>query len=140
MKVKSLSRVPCPTCRDPIDCSLPGSSVHGSFQARVLEWGAIAFSRKYTKGGRKENYSYTSAIEVVTRVFKNHQRQKNRDNTVNYKLALACQVQIGTCQEHVPVTEQQQGHLHLLLQRLGEGNGTPLQYSCLENPMDRGAW
>ena len=34
----------CPTLCDPIDCSLPGSSVHGIFQARVLEWGAIAFS------------------------------------------------------------------------------------------------
>ena len=34
----------CPTLRDPTDCSLPGSSVHGIFQARVLEWGAIAFS------------------------------------------------------------------------------------------------
>ena len=46
MKVKSESEVPqlCPTPRDPIDCSLPGSSVHGSFQARVPEWGAIAFS------------------------------------------------------------------------------------------------
>ena len=44
MKVKSLSRVPCPTLCDPMDCSLPGSLVHGSFQARVLEWVAIAFS------------------------------------------------------------------------------------------------
>ena len=34
----------CPTLRDPMDCSLPGFSVHGIFQARVLEWGAIAFS------------------------------------------------------------------------------------------------
>ena len=34
----------CPTPSDPMDCSLPGSSVHGIFQARVLEWGAIAFS------------------------------------------------------------------------------------------------
>jgi len=34
----------CPTLRDPTDCSLPGSSAHGIFQARVLEWGAIAFS------------------------------------------------------------------------------------------------
>ena len=34
----------CPTLSDPMDCSLPGSSVHGSFQARVLEWVAIAFS------------------------------------------------------------------------------------------------
>ena len=34
----------CPTLRDPMDCSLPGSSVHGIFQARVLEWGVIIFS------------------------------------------------------------------------------------------------
>ena len=34
----------CPTLSDPMDCSPPGSSVHGIFQARVLEWAAIAFS------------------------------------------------------------------------------------------------
>ena len=46
MKVKSESEVAqsCPTLRDPMDCSLPGSSIHGIFQARVLEWVAIAFS------------------------------------------------------------------------------------------------
>ena len=46
MKVKSESEVAqlCPTPSDPMDCSLPGSSVHGTFQARVLEWGAVAFS------------------------------------------------------------------------------------------------
>ena len=46
MKVRSETEVAqsCPTLHDPIDCSLPGSSVHGIFQARVLEWGAIAFS------------------------------------------------------------------------------------------------
>ena len=44
MKVESEREVAqlCPTLRDPMDCSLPGSSVHGSFQARVLEWVAIA--------------------------------------------------------------------------------------------------
>ena len=49
MKVKSESEVAqlYPTLSDPMDCSLPGSSVHGSFQARVLEWGAIAFSQNY---------------------------------------------------------------------------------------------
>src|SRR5574337_1027434 len=43
---ESESEVPqsCPTLSDPVDCSLPGSSIHGIFQARVLEWGAIAFS------------------------------------------------------------------------------------------------
>ena len=47
MKVKSLSEVAQSylTLSDPMDCSLPGSSIHGIFQATVLEWGAIAFSK-----------------------------------------------------------------------------------------------
>ena len=51
MKVKSESEVAQsgPTLSDPMDCSLLGSSVHGVFQARVLEWGAIAFSAKGSK-------------------------------------------------------------------------------------------
>jgi len=49
MKVKSESEVAqlCPALLDPMDCCLPVSSVHGIFQARVLEWVAIAFSRLY---------------------------------------------------------------------------------------------
>ena len=46
MKVKSEVAQLCQTLSDPMDCSLPGSSVHGIFQAGVLEWGAIAFSRQ----------------------------------------------------------------------------------------------
>ena len=47
MKVESESEVAqsCPTLSDPMDCSLPGSSIHGIFWATVLEWGAIAFSQ-----------------------------------------------------------------------------------------------
>ena len=46
MKVKSENEIPqsCPTASDPMDCSPPGSSAHGIFQARILEWVAIAFS------------------------------------------------------------------------------------------------
>ena len=46
MKVKSEREIvqSCPTLSDPMDYSLPGSSIHGIFQARVLEWGAIVFS------------------------------------------------------------------------------------------------
>ena len=46
MKVKSESEIAqlCPTLSDPMDCSAPGSFIHGIFQTRVLEWGAIAFS------------------------------------------------------------------------------------------------
>ena len=49
MKVKSESEVAqsCLTLSDPMACRLPGSSVHGIFQARVLEWGAVAFSDSY---------------------------------------------------------------------------------------------
>ena len=52
MKVKSESEVAqsCPTLSDPMGCSLPGSSAHGIFQARVLEWGTIAFSGKIPRG------------------------------------------------------------------------------------------
>ena len=48
LKVESQSEVAqaCLTLSDPMDCNLPGSSIHGIFQARVLEWGAIAFSRR----------------------------------------------------------------------------------------------
>ena len=50
IKVKRESEVAqsCLTLHNPMDCSLPGSSVHGIFQARVLEWGAIAFSKEVT--------------------------------------------------------------------------------------------
>ena len=84
MKVKSESEVAqsCLTLSDPMDFSLPGSSVHG--QARVLEWGAIAFSLKR---------SLVFPIGFQTPSLS-----------------------------------------------LGEGNGNPLQYSCLENPMGGGAW
>ena len=59
MKVKSESEVAqsCLTLSDPMDCSPPGSSAHGIFQARVLEWGAIAFSGSrlvITKANRRE--------------------------------------------------------------------------------------
>ena len=49
MKVKSETEVAqsCLTLSDPMDCSLPGSSVHGIFQGRVLDWGAIAFSFQF---------------------------------------------------------------------------------------------
>ena len=67
MKVKSESEVAqlCPTLSDPMDCSLPGSSIHGIFQARVLEWGAIAFSGKPSIDGTK-----SKIVGVATRPFR----------------------------------------------------------------------
>ena len=73
MKEKSESEVAqsCLTHRDPMVCSLPGSSIHGIFQARVLEWGAIAFSvfisdkvifKKRVKEVREQFCCYLSSI------------------------------------------------------------------------------
>ena len=64
MKVKSETELAqsCLTLSDPMDCSLPGSSVHGIFQARILEWGAIAFSGSQlvqVKSGFQPNHSHT---------------------------------------------------------------------------------
>ena len=47
MRVKSEVAQPCPTCSDPMDCSPPGSSIHGILQARVLECSTIAFSERW---------------------------------------------------------------------------------------------
>ena len=65
MKVKSESEVAqsCPTLSNPMDCSLTGSSVHGIFQARVLECGAIAFSEKQLIVVHKCRESYRSLHE-----------------------------------------------------------------------------
>ena len=66
MKVKSESEVaqPCPTPSDPVGCSPPGSSIHGIFQARVLEWGAIAFSDVPAKQGLKEASNGSAYFKV----------------------------------------------------------------------------
>ena len=64
MKVKSESEIAqsCPTLSYPMDCSPPGSSVHGIFQATVLEWGAIAFSELHGRhcqmSGDKASFSF----------------------------------------------------------------------------------
>ena len=67
MKVKSESEVAqsCPTLSDPMDCSFPGSSVHGIFQARVLEWGAIAFSDMYSYVYKKINIACFQNLEYL---------------------------------------------------------------------------
>ena len=65
MKVKSESEVSqsCLTLRHPMDCSPPGSSVHGIFQARVLQWGTIAFSKNRSSSCSKE-VTYPTIVNV----------------------------------------------------------------------------
>ena len=79
MKVKSESEVAqvvylkvtesCLTPSNPMDCSLPGSSVHGIFQARVLEWGAIAFPRILTRETKNENFGKLLSCSVFWSCF-----------------------------------------------------------------------
>ena len=90
----------CPTLSDHMDCSLSGSSIHGIFQARVLEWGAIAFSEWILYEG----------LNIL---------MESKMDLGKYKFI-----------EKVSIK---------LVYLIGEGNGTPLQYSCLANPMDGGA-
>ena len=70
MKVKSKGEVAqsCLTLRDPMDCSPPGSSVHGIFQAGVLEWGAIALgtnAREYPKSKKKKKRQETNTCLLL---------------------------------------------------------------------------
>ena len=67
MKVKSEREVAqsYPTLHDPMDCSLPGSSIHGIFQARVMEWGAIAFSSPFFLVCYNKNFgSFNEFIDI----------------------------------------------------------------------------
>ena len=74
MKVKSESEVAqsYPTLRDPMDCSPKGSSIHGIFQARVLEWGASAFSDLYPSGAKlNDTSSHQGCVLLIMPCFKN---------------------------------------------------------------------
>ena len=75
MKVKSESEVAqsCPTLSDSMDCSLPGSSVLGIFQARVLEWGAIAFSKPSRLSMHETTGAVTDFLFVSEHVDMSHE-------------------------------------------------------------------
>jgi len=73
----------CPTLCDPIDCSLPGSSIHGIFQARILEWVAISFSRRSS-----QPRDWTWVSHTVGRCFTIWANLKSRDITLPTKVCL----------------------------------------------------
>ena len=81
MKVKSESEVAqsCLTPSDPMDCSLPGFSIHGIFQARVLEWGAIAFSGKRVEDKAKTVGGGGGRRTKATNRKESHKKEKSRD-------------------------------------------------------------
>ena len=109
MKVKSKSKVTqsCLTLSDPMDCSLPGSSVHGIFHARILE-----LCNEISSLSHSIVFLYFFAL--IT--------EEGFLTSPCYSLELCIQMGIS------------------FLSSFALGNGNPLQYSCLDNPMDGGAW
>ena len=116
----------CLTLCDPMDCSLPGSSVHGIPRARKLEWVAIPFSR-----GSSRHMDWTQVSHIAGRFFtvwatrEAHFRdieQKGKINTRSSTSSLRIKIS------------------HALGRSPGEGKGYPLQYSGLENSMNRGLY
>ena len=105
----------CPTLCDPMDSSPPGFSVHRILQARILEWVAISFSRsafyRSWSWPWKWHWGFCEEAKKFWLVL-----------LIIYNILL-----ISTEICHIA-------------EEFGGGNGNPLQYSCLENPVDRGAW
>ena len=90
MKMKSESEVAqsFPTLSDPMDCSLPGSSVHGIFRARVLEWGAIAFSEVFIEPFNFSFFSITGwSIDLDYCDTEWFASETNRDHSVIFEIA-----------------------------------------------------
>jgi len=103
-----------------MDCSPLGSSVHGILQATILEWVAICFPVDLPDSGIKptslESPAQAGGFFTTTATWKVRNRLCMVENIAHLAFYLS------------------------VLRKSREGNGTPLQYSCLENPMDGGAW
>ena len=123
----------CLALRDPMDCSPPGSSIHGISQAIILEWVAISFSRDLPDWGIEPAHSVSPAL--AGGFFTTESR-----GIPSYLSMYLCMAQwVNDLPASAGVTGgagsiPESGRSHRW------GNGNLLQYSCLKNPMDRGAW
>ena len=150
MRAKSLQS--CPTLCDPMDCSPPGSSVHGILQARILEWVTMPSSKGPSHPGIKP--TSLSSLSLAGGFF---------ISRATWDPGVKCRglrwVRWHPTPVLLPGKSQEQRSLlgcspwgrsesdtterlpfHLSLSCIGEGNGNPLQCSCLENPRDGGGW
>ena len=128
----------CPTVCKPMDCSPPGSSVHEILQARIPEWIAISFSKG---SSRLRDWTWVSCIPG--RCFNLWVTREALFNiTYTYKTLIGREsVIFKTTDDKEPACNAgDPGSIPESGRSPGEGNGYPLQYSCLRNPMDRGAW
>ena len=107
---------------DPMDCSPPGSSLHGILQARVLEWVAIPFSRGSSDPGIEPGSPALQADALTS----------EPPGKPELTLREGISRRESRCYSRIFLLSADATH--------GEGNGSPLQCSCLENPRDGGAW
>ena len=112
----------CLTLWDPMDCSLPHSSIHGIFQARVLEWVAISFSK-----GSSQPRDRTWVSHIIGRRFIIWATREVHSFPHS---------SVGKCESACNAGDP--GLIPGSGRSPGEGTGYPLQYSGLENPMDGG--
>ena len=144
----------CPTLCDPMDCSPPGSSIHGILLARVLECVASAFSEMHILMWKRPNFlnSGCNILQDYLTLFlwsQSHKRISSKDwvsiwvvrnDAVNRYLSMNV---YGLPQwlsgKESACNSGEMGLIFGFGRSTGGGNGNPLQYSCLENPMDRGA-
>ena len=149
-----------------MDCSPPGSSIHWILQARILDWVAISFSRG-SSGYRNRTHVSCIGWQILYHWATGKPQASlpwyvrtgviriPHHGTVVIIIRVHLYKMLGTVSASVHrvfitrwltiISMHRPFHNYLLLparasSRFGEGNGTPLQYSCLENPMDGGAW
>ena len=122
----------CLTLCDPMDCSLPGSSVHEIFQTRILEWVAISSSRGSSRPGDQTRVSWVSCIgRWILYLCTTHEAN------ILYIVSHGRRSLVGCSpwgRKESDMTERL--HFHFSLSCIGEGTGSPLQCSCLEHPRD----
>ena len=123
VKKKELLAQLCPAHCDYRDCSLPGSSVHGILQARILEWNAMPSSR-----GSSQPREGAQVSHIAGRFF-----------TI-WTTLVSEDFPGGSDRKAPAYNAGDPSSIPGLGRSPGEGNGNPLQYSCLENPMDGGTW
>ena len=155
MKVKSESEFAqlCPTLSDPMDCSLPGTSIHGIFQASILEWAAIVAAAQikpellrqpsHTPATARHCTPSPARLPLLAGTLTLHP-----DGLVLIRSlpALTCpsvlhQAFPGSSDgKESACNVGDPGSIPGLGRSPGGGHSNPLQSSCLENPVDRGAW
>ena len=121
-----------------MDCSLPGSSVHGIPQARILEWGAISFSGAST---RPRDWAHISCVSCIVRWILYHcATWEARPSTIAssiFGLLRRSSSEESMCNAG---DTRDAGSVPGLGRHPGWRHSNPLRCSWLENPMDRGAW